>query len=116
MSALDTQVGGKAYSKTYPEWPIQPVEFIHKNGIDFIRGCVIKYVCRDRFKNGHEDLLKARHYIDLLLELDNGKAEEKTISEETQPNLTGLFREAFQTKGCAGETIQLYPGYGQLGT
>jgi len=82
LSALNEQVGGKAYSKTYPEWPIQPVEFIHKNGIDFIRGCVIKYVCRDRFKNGHEDLLKARHYIDLLLELDGDeKEEEKPVAE-----------------------------------
>lgn len=36
--ALDTQVGGDHY-KTMK---IQPVEFIHANGIPFLEGCIIK--------------------------------------------------------------------------
>jgi hypothetical protein len=64
MSALDTQVGGKHYK----QFKIQPVEFIHINGLGYIVGNIIKYVCRYPFKNGIEDLRKARHYIDLLIE------------------------------------------------
>jgi hypothetical protein len=52
---------------------IQPVEYIHKNGIPFIEGAVIKYVSRWRAKNGVEDLKKARHFLDLLIEME-GKA------------------------------------------
>lgn len=68
-SALDVQHGGDHY-KTMP---IQPVEFIHANGIGFCEGAVIKYVARHKAKNGAEDLRKARHFIDLLLELEYGE-------------------------------------------
>lgn len=67
-SSLPTglQVGGLHYKKM----PIQPVEFVHANGIPFIEGCVIKYVCRWRGKGGLEDLRKAKHFIDILIELE----------------------------------------------
>ena len=65
-SALDIQEGGDHYKNM----KIQPVEFIHANGIPFIEGCVIKYVARWRAKGGKKDLEKARHFIDLLLELE----------------------------------------------
>ena len=64
MKASDRQEGGSHY-KTFT---IQPVEFIHKNGIPFIEGNIIKYVLRHKQKNGLEDLKKAKHYIDLLIE------------------------------------------------
>lgn len=67
--ALDKQVGGDHYTKM----AIQPVEFIHQNGIPFIEGCVIKYVSRWRNKNGVEDLRKARHFLDLLIEMEEKK-------------------------------------------
>lgn len=60
---LDRQVGGDHY-KTMA---IQPVEFIHANGIGFIAGNIIKYVARYEKKNGLEDLEKAKHYLDLLV-------------------------------------------------
>ena len=41
-SALDVQVGGGHYKKM----KIQPIEFIVKNNIPFIEGCIIKYICR----------------------------------------------------------------------
>lgn len=69
-NALNTQVGGDHYKKL----KIQPVEYIHANNIGYMEGNVIKYVTRWRDKNGVADLLKARHYIDLLLELEE-KAE-----------------------------------------
>lgn len=65
-SALATQVGGGHYK----DMKIQPVEFIHANNIPFIEGCVIKYVSRWRNKNGIDDLKKARHFLDLLIELE----------------------------------------------
>lgn len=65
-SPTHTQVGGDHYKSM----PIQPVEFIHANGLGFIEGCVIKYVCRHRHKNGREDLQKAIHFLRLLLELE----------------------------------------------
>ena len=64
MSAFDSQIGGKHYKS----FKIQPVEFIHINGLGYIAGNIIKYVCRYKFKSGIEDLRKARHYIDMLIE------------------------------------------------
>lgn len=66
MSALQKQEGGNHYK----EMAIQPVEFIHKNGIGFIEGAVIKYVSRWRNKNGIEDLKKAKHFLELLIEME----------------------------------------------
>jgi hypothetical protein len=66
MSAFDEQAGGSHYL----ELAIQPVEFIHKNNIPYIEGNVIKYVTRWRNKGGRADLHKAKHYINLLLEME----------------------------------------------
>jgi hypothetical protein len=65
---LDEQVGGDHY-KTLA---IQPVEYIHANGLGYFEGNVIKYVTRYKAKNGREDLEKARHYIDLMIEMEYG--------------------------------------------
>jgi hypothetical protein len=66
VSALNTQINGTHYR----ELAIQPVEFIHANGIGYMEGNVIKYVTRWRSKGGIADLHKAKHYIDLLIELE----------------------------------------------
>lgn len=66
--ALQRQEGGQHYKSM----KIQPVEFIHANGLGFCEGAIIKYVARHRAKNGKEDLLKARHFINLLIELEYG--------------------------------------------
>lgn len=62
--ATDTQVGGSHYRGM----AIQPVEFIERNQLGFLEGNVIKYVCRHRKKAGAADILKARHYLDLILQ------------------------------------------------
>jgi hypothetical protein len=67
QSPRNRQVGGNHYQSM----PIQPAEFIHRNGIGFLAGNVIKYVCRYRAKGGVQDLEKARHYIDMLIEEEN---------------------------------------------
>jgi hypothetical protein len=65
-SALEVQVAGDHYRKM----KIQPVEYIHKNGIPFIEGCIIKYASRWRDKGGIKDLEKIKHFADLLIELE----------------------------------------------
>ena len=65
-SALDTQVAGSHYK----DMVIQPVEFITRNKIGFLPGCVIKRVCRYKGKAGAEDLRKAIHELQLMLELE----------------------------------------------
>lgn len=63
---FSVQVGGTHYK----DFAIQPVQFIHRNGIGYCEGNVIKYVSRWRTKGGAADLKKARHYIDLLLQME----------------------------------------------
>ena len=65
-SPLSTQVGGSHYKG----FTIQPAEFIHRNGLGFLEGNVIKYVCRHLAKNGETDLRKAIHYLEMLIELE----------------------------------------------
>jgi hypothetical protein len=60
------QVGGKHYT----DCVIQPIDYITKNGLGFCEGNVVKYITRWRKKGGVEDLKKARHYIDLLIEAE----------------------------------------------
>jgi hypothetical protein len=66
FNALAVQVSGDHYKKH----GIQPVEYIHTNKIGYFEGNVIKYVTRWRDKGGVADLEKAKHYIDLLIELE----------------------------------------------
>jgi len=68
MTNTDKQVGGDHYAKM----KIQPIEFINQNELSYMQGNVIKYICRYKDKNGIEDLKKARHYIDMILEKEYG--------------------------------------------
>ena len=54
----------------YVKMPIQPVTYIHANDLGFCEGNVVKYVTRWRNKGGLEDLRKAIHYLELLIELE----------------------------------------------
>ena len=54
----------------YKDMAIQPIEYINANKMPFMDGCVIKYVSRWRRKNGVEDLRKARHFIDMMIDLE----------------------------------------------
>ena len=73
VQSLKKQIGGKHYSK----FSIQPTEFIYKNDIPFIEGCVIKYVCRWQDKGGVQDLDKAIHFIEMLKELHSDTVQKK---------------------------------------
>ena len=84
------QVGGDHYTSK----AIQPWDFIVSNNLPFLEGNVVKYVSRWRDKGGVQDLHKARHYLDKLLEIEQAKAPtpskptrtlEATVPRETQP-------------------------------
>jgi hypothetical protein len=86
MSSLNKQVSGGHYK----EYAIQPVEFIAANNLDFFQGNVIKYILRHRDKNGAEDLKKAIHYIELMLELYyNHESKEESFNPESLPRAEG---------------------------
>jgi hypothetical protein len=69
FNALEKQVAGSHYK----DLPIQPVEYIYANALGYFEGNVVKYVSRWRKKNGIADLEKAKHYIELLIELESRK-------------------------------------------
>lgn len=64
MKASEQQVGGTHY-KTMA---IQPGEFIRANGIGWYEGNAIKYICRHKAKGEQQDIQKAIHYLELILE------------------------------------------------
>ena len=66
MKSLKKQIGGRHYQ----DFVIQPAEFINKNRLQFAEGNAIKYIVRAAKKGGKEDLLKAKHYIDMIIERD----------------------------------------------
>ena len=68
-TALQKQVGGSHYA----EMAIQPIEFITANQLSFLEGNIIKYVCRHQNKNGADDIKKAMHYCELLLQMEYGE-------------------------------------------
>lgn len=66
MSANDNQVSGTHYK----DKAIQPWDYIVGNNIGYLEGNVIKYVSRWRDKGGVEDLRKAQHYLQKLIEVE----------------------------------------------
>ena len=71
MSSYDKQIGGTHYRKM----KIQPSKFVIENKLLFPEGNVIKYICRHPYKGGKEDLLKAIHFIEMIIERDYGPQE-----------------------------------------
>lgn len=77
MSANETQIGGTHYT----DMPIQPWDFMQscmsaEQFSGYLLGNVIKYAARHQAKGGVEDLRKARHYLDKLIEVcEKGRQE-----------------------------------------
>ena len=87
LSAFDTQVGGDHYKKQVAT--MQPWAIIDAWGLDFYAGNVLKYILRHQYKDGVEDLKKARHYLDRMLE----KAEEQTVFDALKKRNAGKYDE-----------------------
>jgi len=73
MTVYDKQIGGNHYTK----YKMQPSKFVTENKLLYPEGCVLKYIVRHQDKGGKEDLLKAKHMIDMIIERDY--KEEPTI-------------------------------------
>ena len=73
MSAYKKQIGGQHYIK----YKIQPSKFVVENKLLYPEGCVIKYVIRHQDKGGKQDLEKAKHMIDMIIERDYKDEKEK---------------------------------------
>ena len=87
LSAFDTQVGGDHYKKQGAT--IQPWAIIDAWGLDFYAGNVLKYILRHQYKDGVEDLKKARHYLDRMIE----KAEDQTVFDALKKRNAGKYDE-----------------------
>lgn len=90
---LQTQVGGDHYAK----YPIQPIEYIHANKLDFEQGNIVKLITRFRDKGGAQDLRKIKQYADILLALEYG--------EDTAPEPTAVA--VALTDAAGGKDITL---------
>ena len=66
MSRYNKQIGGSHYK----DMVVQPSAFINQNKLLFAEGNAIKYICRHIHKGGKEDLKKAIHYIEMIIERD----------------------------------------------
>jgi|TARA_R110002126_G_scaffold203640_1_gene351142 hypothetical protein len=64
--AFFKQIGGKHYKLM----KIQPAVFINENNLPFAEGNAIKYICRHTLKGKKEDILKAIHYLEMIIERD----------------------------------------------
>ena len=64
--SLDKQIGGKHYRNM----KIQPAEFINENKLLFAEGNAIKYICRHQSKGKADDIKKAIHYLEIIMERD----------------------------------------------
>lgn len=76
------QVGGDHYKRM----KIDVFEFAEANGLTFMEATACKYVCRHRYKNGLEDLLKAQHTINRLIQYYYPNANK---NQETTPGCGG---------------------------
>lgn len=67
LTANDVQVAGTHYKGK----AIQPWDYIVANNLGYLEGNIVKYVSRWKDKGGVDDLRKARHYLDKLIEVSN---------------------------------------------
>ena len=105
MSAYDKQIGGSHYK----DMTIQPSEFINKNKLLFAEGNAIKYICRHKQKGERQDLEKAKHYIDMILERDYKLI---PMTEEEEYRNAGITKEEAGTS--SKEWIKGYKEWKEL--
>ena len=93
MSVYKKQIGGAHYKNM----KIQPAQFINENNLPFAEGNAIKYICRHKHKGEVQDLEKAKHYIDMIIERDYGDYTKPlphgfTFNKETKQKMLLFFQ------------------------
>ncbi len=74
-ATIDFFTGSKQEGGDHYQMDIEPIDFILANELGYCEGNVIKYVSRHQRKNGREDILKAIHYLEFILEDQYGDEE-----------------------------------------
>lgn len=105
-SSLDVQVGGSHYK----DCPIQPIEYIVANKLGYAEGAVVKYVTRWRSKGGLEDLQKAVHILELLIELETKHV--SSIQKQAGDSQGDLFRDVRKGTSSPAEAHPKACNYG----
>lgn len=96
-SVLSSQHGGKHYK----EKGIQPIEYANANDLSFFQGNVVKYVTRYKDKKGVEDVKKAIHYLQMILEFEYGVLTDFSYSDTEEI-------EELQTEDISEDTLSNY--------
>ena len=102
------QIGGAHYKSM----KIQPAQFINENNLPFAEGNAIKYICRHRHKGEVQDLEKAKHYIDMIIERDYGDHTQPlphgfTLTPSKDPDMTPMTEEEeYRNAGITKEEAQ----------
>ena len=108
MTANETQVGGSHYKSLYEHWDLAVTI-----PLSYLEGCITKYVTRARKKNGIQDLKKATHYLEKLIEVSQypvtrklDRAEIKVeISRFCVANSLSLLEEEFILIMCTHRAV-----------
>jgi len=102
------QIGGAHYKSM----KIQPAQFINENNLPFAEGNAIKYICRHQHKGEVQDLEKAKHYIDMIIERDYGDHTKPlphgfTLTPSKDPDMTPMTEEEeYRNAGITKEEAQ----------
>tara|TARA_R100001129_G_scaffold173969_1_gene145973 strand:- start:5616 stop:5894 length:279 start_codon:yes stop_codon:yes gene_type:complete len=57
------------------DFTIEPFDYIHDNDMGFAEGNIVKYITRWKYKDGLQDLYKAKRYIEMLIEKEEQDGE-----------------------------------------
>ena len=108
MKVYKKQIGGSHYKSM----KIQPAQFINENNLPFAEGNAIKYICRHKHKGEVQDLEKAKHYIDMIIERDYGDhalplPHGFTLTPSKAPDMTPMTEEEeYRNAGITKEEAQ----------
>ena len=94
MKPYDKQIGGTHYQK----FKIQPSKFVIENELLYPEGCVIKYILRHRLKGKKQDLEKAIHFIEMIIERDYSKKDFLEEAEKEKKELAECYKEVEKPK------------------
>lgn len=99
---LKKQVGGSHYQTA----GVQHVTFCQRNRIPWCEACAVKYLMRHRKKNGKQDLEKAKHYLELLINEDYIQSQFEPIGLDPEKFHIPTFK-LLEDNGVVGEEAEI---------